>query len=100
TALMGDKLKVDPGSQVHFVLTMHSLDGAHPEVVRDGEATALLDGTAVRGQTETREFDYKADGNRHWLRVNVRGADGSLLILGNPIYLNFEYQKPLPPRKR
>jgi hypothetical protein len=101
TALMGDDLKTDSGATVHFVLTMHALDGTHPEVVRDGEATTLLDGTAVKGQMETQQFDYKADGNRHWLRVNVRGADGSLLILGNPIYLNFkEDQKPLPPRNR
>jgi hypothetical protein len=100
-ALMGDSLKIDSGARVHFVLTMHGLDGAHPEVVRDSEATALLDDAAVKGQTETREFDYKVDGNRHWVRVDVRAADGSLLILGNPIFLNFEEdQKALPPRNR
>jgi hypothetical protein len=34
-----------------------------------------------------RTFDLIADGKRHWLRADVRGADGKLLLLGNPIYL-------------
>ena len=34
-----------------------------------------------------RTFDVIADGHRHWLRADVRSADGKLLLLGNPIYL-------------
>ncbi len=34
-----------------------------------------------------RTFDLIADGHRHWLRADVRSADGKLLLLGNPIYL-------------
>ena len=89
TASMGDGLKVDPGTDVHFSLTMTGLEDAHAEVIRDGEATTLLDGSVVKGATESREFEYKSDGKRHWIRVNVRAADGALLILGNPVYLNF-----------
>ena len=36
----------------------------------------------------TESFDYVSDGKRHWLRVNIRSAEGSLLILGNPVSLN------------
>lgn len=89
TVSMGDDLRVDAGTDVHFSLTMTGLEGAHAEVIRDGEVTTLLDSSVVKGQTESREFEYKADGKRHWIRVNVRGADGALLILGNPVYLNF-----------
>lgn len=89
TATMGDVIAPGAGTDVHFVLTMTGLEGAHAEVIRDGEVTTLLDGSVVKGQVETREFDWKADGKRHWIRVNVRGADGALLVLGNPVYLNF-----------
>jgi len=34
-----------------------------------------------------RTFDLIADGHRHWLRADVRSAEGKLLLLGNPIYL-------------
>jgi hypothetical protein len=87
TVMMGDALKAAAGTRVEFNLTMTGLAGAHAEVVRDGEATAL--GDAAKSERETREFEEVSDGKRHWLRVNVRGADGGLLVLGNPIYLNF-----------
>jgi hypothetical protein len=52
-------------------------------------STALVDKSVSSKPGETREFDYMSDGKRHWFRVNVRSADGSLLIVANPIYLNF-----------
>jgi hypothetical protein len=68
---------------------MTELKGAHPEVVQDGAVAALVDAAPVQGEEETRSFDYTSDGKRHWLRINMRSGDGSLLIAGNPIYLNF-----------
>lgn len=32
---------------------------------------------------------WRSDGRRHWLRVDARDADGSLLMLGNPVYVNW-----------
>lgn len=87
TARMGDAMKAPAGSRVHFVLTMENLTGSRAEVVRDGVARGL--GDAVRNAKETREFDDTSDGGKHWIRVNVRGEDGRLLVLGNPVYLNF-----------
>jgi hypothetical protein len=42
------------------------------------------------------EQDEVSDGGRHWMRVNVRDAEGRLLVLGNPVYVNF----PIEGRKR
>jgi hypothetical protein len=72
TAMMGDVLKAPAGTHVKFTLKMVGLVGAHAEVVRDGVVTAL--GAAAKGAREMR---------------NVRGEDGGLLVLGNPVYLNF-----------
>jgi hypothetical protein len=68
---------------------MLGLENAHPEIIRDGDLTTLVDASPARTAEETRSFNYVSDGNRHWLRVNIRSADGALLVLGNPVYLNF-----------
>ncbi len=79
---MGDTLHVDAGETVHFTLRMLNLQGAYPEIVHD-EADMRHFGEQMTG------FDYRSDGKRHWFRVNVRSMNGRLLILGNPVFLNF-----------
>jgi hypothetical protein len=89
TASMGDSIDAPAGQQVHFTVKMIALQGAHPEIIQDGQSTSLIDKSAFKKPDETRGFDYVSDGKRHWFRVNARSTDGSLLIVGNPIYLNF-----------
>ena len=89
TASMGDSLASPTGQQVRFTIRMLGLENAHLEIIRDGDLTTLVDASPIKTTEEMRSFDYVSDGKRHWLRVNIRSAEGSLLILGNPIYLNF-----------
>jgi len=86
---MGDALQCSYGQKASFSIKMTELEGAHPEVIRDGEMATLVDASAVTGTEANRGFDFACDGKRHWLRVNIRSAEGKLLLLGNPIYLNF-----------
>jgi hypothetical protein len=32
-------------------------------------------------------FKETSDGKRHWIRIDVRDADGNLALIGNPIYV-------------
>jgi hypothetical protein len=89
TAAMGDSIAAPAGQKVHFTARMIALEGAHPEIIQDGQSTSLIEQSASTKPNETREFDYVSDGKRHWLRVNVRSSEGTLLLIGNPIYLNF-----------
>ena len=89
TVSMGDSIKASPEQKIHFTVRMVALEGAYPEIIEDGRPVILLDKSSIVKPDETRHFDYVSDGKRHWLRVNVRSSDGSLLIVGNPIYLNF-----------
>lgn len=89
TASMGDEVQSLAGEQIHFTLKMTALENDHPEMILDGEPTTLLDNSAAKQNNEIRNFDYQSDGRRHWLRVNIRSQSGALLIVGNPIYLNF-----------
>lgn len=87
--MMGDALSATAGTRIHLVLTAEHLSDAHVELVRDGEVVAFGDRPMLEGEHVMREADVVSDGKRHWLRVNVRAQDGGLLILGNPVYLNF-----------
>ena len=88
-AIMGDSIPASAGQKVHFTVKMVALQGAYSEIIQDGNSTDLIDKSAFDKGDETKEFDYFSDGKRHWFRVNARSATGSLLIVGNPIYLNF-----------
>ena len=89
TASIGDSIHATASQKVHFNLKMVALQGAYPEVIEDGHSTTLIDKTACPEPDETKGFDYISDGQRHWFRVNIRSTNGLLLIIGNPIYLNF-----------
>jgi hypothetical protein len=89
TASMGDAINAPEGQRVHFFIRTIALQETYPEIVQDGRVSSLIDKSSFSKPDDTRDFDYVSDGKRHWFRVNVRSADGSLLIVGNPIYLNF-----------
>jgi hypothetical protein len=93
TASMGDELQSPAGQQVHFTLKMTALAADHPELILDGQPSNLLDASPIKQNEETKSFDYQSDGKRHWLRVNIRSQSEALLIVGNPIYLNFPNAK-------
>jgi hypothetical protein len=88
-AIVGDALKLARGEHAQFTVQVLNGAGGRVEIVSDGKVAHLLPDAAVAGNDETKHFDISGDGQRHWYRVNVRAADGSLLALTNPIYVNF-----------
>lgn len=93
-AQMGDVLSSPSGSTVEFEIRAGNLSGAQVEVIQDGRIFPLEADLSIKQAAQTLRFTWPSDGGRHWLRVNVRGADGKLLLVGNPIYLNW----PAPAR--
>ena len=89
TASMGDSIHAAAQQKVHFSIKMAVLQGAHIEVIEDGRSTRLIDQVPCAEAAATKGFDYVSDGQRHWFRINIRSTSDSLLIVGNPIYLNF-----------
>jgi hypothetical protein len=79
TVSMGGELTLPKGREAAFTVRVRGVDGARIEWVRDGE---LLHGG------DSASYIERSDGARHWIRVNVRDAQGKLLLVGNPIYLN------------
>jgi hypothetical protein len=74
---------------VDLHLKLISLPDALPELIVDGDVKSWPGNSSTLDGASDYTFDCKSDGLRHWIRVNVRSADGKLLLLGNPIYPNF-----------
>jgi hypothetical protein len=91
TAEMGDALSVPAGASVHFTIKVSAPAGAKVEMLVDGKPWQPRADLTVRGSL-AQSFDWTGDGRRHWVRANVRGAAGELLLVGNPIYIDSDVQ--------
>jgi Phosphoinositide phospholipase C, Ca2+-dependent len=81
-AHMGDTLTLARGVHVRFDGTAKGVAGGAVEMILDGKRVPLP-GSAPKSF----EFMWRADGKRHWIRVDVRDGASHLALVGNPIYL-------------
>lgn len=87
--MMGDNLRVHAGERISFNVQVVGGQGSTVEIIHNGKTERLVADPAVGSYEETKRFEVVVDGGRHWYRVNLRAPDGTLLVLTNPIYLNF-----------
>lgn len=95
SAQMGDALEAPAGTRVRFTVSTTALAGNTVEIVEDGRVIHPDADLAIRADRQSISFERTGDGKRHWLRANVRGAGGVLLMVGNPIYLNTDSKSPM-----
>ncbi|HBK46875.1 MAG TPA: hypothetical protein DDZ67_10680 [Xanthomonadaceae bacterium] len=86
---MGGALRVPAGTEVEFELDVAAPPGSRVEPLLDGHPLETLDDPMLAQARARKTWSWRSDGHRHWLRVDVRATDGRLLLLGNPVYLNF-----------
>jgi len=89
SAEMGDALTVPMGASVRFTVKASAPEGAKVEMIVDGKPWQPTADLVVHGHLD-RSMDWVSDGQRHWIRANVRGSAGELLLVGNPIYVNLK----------
>jgi hypothetical protein len=87
TAEMGDALAASAVAPIRFHIHVTHSAGGSLSIAGNGPKPKLAE-AALAGDDETKTFEVASDGRRHWLRIDVRGPDGKLWLLGNPIYLN------------
>lgn len=88
SAEMGDSLASPAGSMVHVTMHATAVANGHVEIIVDGQAFQPKTDMLIHSAAQVLSFDWPSDGKRHWMRANVRGADGALWLVGNPVYLN------------
>ena len=86
-AQMGDALSATAGTKVAIQVRVAGVPGGRIVLAGDGAKLATLNDATLATADQTLSFDLTSDGQPRWLRVDVRGADGKLVLLGNPIYL-------------
>ena len=88
-AVMGEALPAPNGAKATFMVRARNLAGALVDVILDGEHGVVLAETPIEGVDVTLTFTLPGDGDRHWIRADIRSGDGAkTLMIGNPIYLN------------
>jgi hypothetical protein len=86
-AHMGEVVRVPRGALVRFEATVSAVAGGEVEVILDGQRTSLLKDGRIASTAQSFGFPWRADGKRHWIRVDVRDGESHLALIGNPIYL-------------
>jgi hypothetical protein len=87
-AEMGDSLVAPASGVVHVAVDVVALSGDRVEMILDGKPLRPGTDLGIHSAKQTISFDWTSDGKPHWMRANVRGAAGELLMVGNPVYIN------------
>ncbi|WP_255322929.1 CehA/McbA family metallohydrolase [Lysobacter sp. K5869] len=86
---MGGELAVPAGERARVSVQVRNLAGGRVEATVDGVKRDLIAQPALSSAEQTLEFQWPSDGGRHWLRIDVRDAQGRLALMGNPVYINW-----------
>ena len=84
---MGDQVFAQAGDVVLLQVHVIGAVGGVAELRGNGASLAAAPRQGIASQDQTLTFQVTADGAARWMRVDVRGDDGRLRLLGNPIYL-------------
>jgi hypothetical protein len=87
--MMGDALSIPARASVQFRVSASGVRGAQLRVTDNGRVIQPLRDPSIAGEDAQLSFDYASDGKKHWLRTDVVDANGKLILLGNPVYLNY-----------
>ncbi len=90
TAEMGGTLEAHSGEGVALEVHVAGSQGASVHILVDGVELPTLPAQAILSSDATLRSSWPSDGARHWLRAEVRDAQGHLLLLGDPVYVNWE----------
>jgi hypothetical protein len=87
-AMMGDAIRTTPGARTAFTVHVSGVIGDSVSIVQDGRRIAPLAEPTIAFNDERKTFALWLDSEPHWVRAEVRDANGRLLLIGNPIYVN------------
>lgn len=89
SAPMGSELTATAGTSVAITTHIAGCAGGTVHFFIDGQESAALASQPVAGADQTVHTTWRSDGARHWLRAEVHDTEDHLVLLGNPIYINW-----------
>ena len=91
-AMIGDTLQAPSGSTIKISAHIIACTDNKLRFLIDGQPVASLNSSITQAD-QTISLTLPADGKKHWLRPDVISPEGKLILLGNPIYLNYTEDK-------
>ncbi|MFL6429120.1 MAG: CehA/McbA family metallohydrolase [Acidobacteriaceae bacterium] len=88
-AAMGEELTVGRNQRLSITAHLAGASGSTLHWLLDGKELVMLPPGTVSGDSTDQSAIWTSDGQRHWLRAEVRNAAGTLLLLSNPVFLNW-----------
>ncbi len=92
-AVMGGVLTVRPGERVLFAAHARAAGASRVVTIADGNVDPAFLHAAEAARIEDHRFEWQPPPGWHWVRIDVVDASGTLLLVGNPIYLNVSGEK-------
>ncbi len=89
SATMGGLLAAPSGEAVSIEVHVAGCSGGSVHFYIDGEDSSALAPQTIASGDETVHGVWNSDGARHWIRAEVVGGDGHILLMGNPVYVNW-----------
>jgi hypothetical protein len=87
---MGGKIHAAAGRTVVMTVHIVACQGDSAHLLVDGEELPSSSPQPVTSADQELQFQWQSDGARHWLHVEVSDSSGHMLLLGNPVYANWE----------
>jgi hypothetical protein len=88
-AAMGKELTAARNNRVSLAAHVTAASGSTLRWLLDGKELPTLPPESLSGDSADKTASWTSDGQRHWLRAEVRTAAGTLQLLSNPIFLNW-----------
>jgi hypothetical protein len=88
-AAMGEELTAARNNRVLLAAHVTGPSGSTLRWLLDGKELPTLPRESLSGDSVDETATWTSDGQRHWLRAEVRNAAGALQLLSNPIFLNW-----------
>ena len=89
SATMGGVVTAPSGQVVSLEVHVAGCSGGAIHYFIDGEDSSALAPQRIASVEQTMHAVWNSDGARHWIRAEVAGADGRVVLLGNPVYVNW-----------
>ena len=86
---MGGTVTAGSGDSIAFRIHLSACPDATVHLFLDGHETPAIAPLLTKSGDETLPFAWTSDGGRHWVRIEVRDANGGVMLVSNPIYINF-----------
>ena len=86
---MGGTVTAGSGDSIAFRIHLSACPDATVHLFLDGHETPAIAPLLTKSGDEMLPFAWTSDGGRHWVRIEVRDANGGVMLVSNPIYINF-----------